>query len=273
MIQNIVILGGRLTADPELKVAGNGTPFCRFGVAYNPAPRIVNGVKKDADPVYVPVVAWGKQAEKVVRDFTKGSPILINGELESGEYVIEQGKANEETVYTNGVRMNYCQKISCRSLNQNFVLYSGHLARKTEVHQLNGDPTKLISTLVLIANGMPWEKDGQKMEGRRVTTDCVVRDNDARTIAKYADKGTGIWVQGKLYLHTYKTKKNQKDASLLKVSVKEWGFSSNKKDANTPGAEHEADTRDEAFTPPANASAPAARKPSTVENLDEDVPF
>lgn len=71
---NKVQIAGRLTADPELRTLPSGVATTSFSVA-------INGRGKDAQAVYVDVVAWRQQAEFVAKYFKKGSSIYVEGSL------------------------------------------------------------------------------------------------------------------------------------------------------------------------------------------------
>jgi single-strand DNA-binding protein len=76
---NKVILGGRLTADPELKTTTSGTMVTTFSVAvnrrYNPNGQI------ECD--FHNVVAWKGTAEFICKHFRKGSCITLVGSLQN----------------------------------------------------------------------------------------------------------------------------------------------------------------------------------------------
>ena len=76
---NKVILGGRLTAEPELKQTPNGTPVVSFSVAVNR--RVAKGAEQKTD--FINCVAWRQTAEFVKRYFTKGKSILVCGSLQT----------------------------------------------------------------------------------------------------------------------------------------------------------------------------------------------
>ena len=63
---NKVILGGRITADPELKQTQSGVPVCSFSVAVS---RRFQSKSADAQQQtdFINVVAWRQQAEFVTR--------------------------------------------------------------------------------------------------------------------------------------------------------------------------------------------------------------
>ena len=81
---NKVILGGRLTADPELKTTPSGVPVTTFNIAINR-----RGADKTAD--FITVVAWRKTAEFITRYFRKASNICGVGVIETRSYVDKVG--------------------------------------------------------------------------------------------------------------------------------------------------------------------------------------
>ncbi len=84
---NKVILGGRLTAEPELKQTTNGTPVVSFSVAVNR--RFTKDAESKAD--FIRCRAWRATAEFVSRYFHKGSSICIVGSLQQNDWTDQQG--------------------------------------------------------------------------------------------------------------------------------------------------------------------------------------
>jgi len=79
---NRVILGGRLTADPELKTTANGTSWTSFSVAVNRNyGSSQEGQERQAD--FFNCVAWRTNAEFITRYFRKGSSIALEGTLQN----------------------------------------------------------------------------------------------------------------------------------------------------------------------------------------------
>lgn len=79
---NLVVLTGRLTADPELKYTPNGTPVTAFSIAV--ASRYKTGEDRQAD--FINIVAWRQTAEFVTKYFQKGSMIGIEGSIQTRKY-------------------------------------------------------------------------------------------------------------------------------------------------------------------------------------------
>lgn len=85
---NKVIIGGRLTADPELKTTPSGIAVTSFTVAVNRR-RMKEGEESKAD--FFNVTAWRATAEFITRFFKKSSSICIVGSLETRSRVDNQG--------------------------------------------------------------------------------------------------------------------------------------------------------------------------------------
>ena len=79
---NLVVLTGRLTADPELRYTSGNIPVTSFSIAVSR--RYKAGEQAEAD--FINIVAWRQTAEFVCRYFTKGRPILISGTLQNNNW-------------------------------------------------------------------------------------------------------------------------------------------------------------------------------------------
>ena len=83
---NIVILAGRLTADPELKTTPNGISVCSFSVAVD---RRYSKDNKQTD--FINVVAWRSTAEFITKYFSKGNSICVCGSIQTRNYTDKNG--------------------------------------------------------------------------------------------------------------------------------------------------------------------------------------
>ena len=72
---NKVIIGGRLTADVELKQTPSGVSVCQFSIA-------VNRKGKEQETDFLDCVAWRNTAEFIANYFKKGSSIAITGSIQ-----------------------------------------------------------------------------------------------------------------------------------------------------------------------------------------------
>ena len=89
---NKVIIGGRLTADPELKTTPSGVLVTTFNVAVNR-----RGGKEEGKTDFFSVTAWRKDAEFITKFFRKGSNICIWGRLENKSWTDERGNTHSVT--------------------------------------------------------------------------------------------------------------------------------------------------------------------------------
>lgn len=76
---NKVILGGRLTADPELKQTPSGISVCSFSIAVNR--KYSKEGEQQTD--FINCVAWRNTAEFISRYFKKGSSLCIVGNIQT----------------------------------------------------------------------------------------------------------------------------------------------------------------------------------------------
>ncbi len=85
---NVVVLTGRLTADPELKTTASGTSVCSFSIAVDR--RYKSGEERQAD--FINIVTWRASAEFVSKYFKKGQMIAIEGSIQTRRYQDKEGK-------------------------------------------------------------------------------------------------------------------------------------------------------------------------------------
>lgn len=90
---NKVILGGRITADPELKTTQSGIAVTTFSVAVN---RKV-GKDQEQKTDFITCVAWRNTAEFIARYFHKGSSICVTGSLQQRSWEDNNGNKRYAT--------------------------------------------------------------------------------------------------------------------------------------------------------------------------------
>nr|DAU42027.1 MAG TPA: Single strand binding protein [Caudoviricetes sp.] len=87
---NTVVIAGRTTKDPEIKVTPSGTAVLSLSLA-------VNDTKKNAQGEWEDVVdffdckVFGKRAESLAQYITKGSKLTINGRLHQDRWQGQDG--------------------------------------------------------------------------------------------------------------------------------------------------------------------------------------
>lgn len=76
---NRVTIIGRIAADPELKQTTSGLSVCNFTIAVDR--KGTKGEERITD--WLEVVTWRHSAEFVSKYFQKGSPIIVEGSLQT----------------------------------------------------------------------------------------------------------------------------------------------------------------------------------------------
>lgn len=87
---NKVILGGRLTADPELKTTPSGVSVTSFTIAVNRRFGGKEGEQPQAD--FINVTAWRATAEFITKYFRRASSICIAGSIQTRSWTDQQGQ-------------------------------------------------------------------------------------------------------------------------------------------------------------------------------------
>ena len=86
---NKVILIGRLTNDPELKIINEkGTKVVNFSIAVSRGYKNANG---EIETDFFPCVAWEKLGENLSQYVKKGDQVAVEGKLQNRSYETETG--------------------------------------------------------------------------------------------------------------------------------------------------------------------------------------
>ncbi len=88
---NKVFLMGNLTRPPELRYTPSGTPVVDLRLAVNRAYTTQSGEKRQ-DTCFLTVVVWGRQAESCGEYLDKGSPVLVEGRLQTRDWETKDGQ-------------------------------------------------------------------------------------------------------------------------------------------------------------------------------------
>ena len=88
---NKVFLIGNLTRDPELRYIPSGTAVATFTVASGRVYTSSSGEKKE-ETCFVRVVSWARQAELCGEYLSKGSPVFVEGRLQSRTWETPDGQ-------------------------------------------------------------------------------------------------------------------------------------------------------------------------------------
>jgi len=88
---NKVFLIGNLTRPPELRYTPSGTAVSDIRLAVSRSYTTQGGDRRD-ETCFLTVVVWGKQAEVSAQYLDKGSPVLVEGRLQTREWEGKDGQ-------------------------------------------------------------------------------------------------------------------------------------------------------------------------------------
>lgn len=107
---NKVILMGRLTRDPEIRVTQSGMAVARMTIAVNRR----TGKDKEQAADFISLIAWDKVAGIAEKYLAKGRQILVEGRIQTGSY-----EKNEQKHYTTDVVCERIEFADSRQQNTN----------------------------------------------------------------------------------------------------------------------------------------------------------
>lgn len=89
MADSAITVIGNLTKDPELRFTNSGAAIASFGVAVNK--RFQRNGEWTEETSFFNVSAWAQLGENVAASLTKGSRVIVFGELKQREYEDRDG--------------------------------------------------------------------------------------------------------------------------------------------------------------------------------------
>lgn len=92
MNESQVTITGNLTADPELRYVGDGTPVANFTIASTP--RRYNKQTsqwEDGEAMFVRCTAWREYAENITETLSKGTRVIAYGKLTTESFTRKDG--------------------------------------------------------------------------------------------------------------------------------------------------------------------------------------
>jgi len=88
---NKVFLIGNLTRDPELRYIPSGSAIATFTIGVNRVYKTQTGEKKE-QASFIRIVVWGRRAEVCGEYLSKGSPVFVEGRLQSRDWETQDGQ-------------------------------------------------------------------------------------------------------------------------------------------------------------------------------------
>ena len=122
---NIIVIEGRLTKDPNFMKTKNGKSLCKFSIANNRYYYINGSLQKEV--YFFDLISWGYNAEKVASSLTKGSHILVSGELRQNSYFTKEGNKRNSV---------YILALEIKNLSKKSLDNSGKLANSQTVSDI-----------------------------------------------------------------------------------------------------------------------------------------
>lgn len=154
--------------------------------------------------------------------------------------------------------------------NLNKVFLMGNLTRDPETRVTPGGLS--ICKFGLAVNRVWRDKEGNQQE-ETTFVDVDAFGRQAETISKYVTKGRGLFVEGRLKLDQWENNAGEK-RSKLKVVLDNFQFIGGRGDG--PGGGDSSDSGGSPYeenSPPARSAGPAANKPASRDDIEDDVPF
>lgn len=105
---NKVLLMGNLTRDPELRYLPSGQPVTTFTIAVNRNYISQTGEKKE-EVSFIRIVVWAKRAEVCNEYLKKGSPVFVEGRLQSRTWEAQDG-SKRSTIEVQAANVQFLSK-------------------------------------------------------------------------------------------------------------------------------------------------------------------
>ncbi len=106
---NLVIISGRLVQDPEIRFTQQGRAISRFRIASSRPYRDPSTGDWKEDTLFINVVTFGSLAERCNQRLSKGSPVFVEGRLQSRVWETQTGE-KRQIVEVIGLRVQFLEK-------------------------------------------------------------------------------------------------------------------------------------------------------------------
>ena len=124
---NIIVIEGRLTRDPNFTKTKNGKSLCKFSMANNRYYYTNGSLQKEV--YFFDFITWGYNAEKAASSLSKGSHVLVSGELRQNSYFTKEGN-RRNSIYILALEI---KSLSKKTLDNNS---SNELATNQEISNI-----------------------------------------------------------------------------------------------------------------------------------------
>ena len=93
---NFIIVSGRLTRDPDIRMTQKGSTVCSFSIANNRSYMDPSTNEWKDEVAYISATAFGALADRLKERVKKGTPVIIEGRLVMNEFTGKDGQQRRE---------------------------------------------------------------------------------------------------------------------------------------------------------------------------------
>jgi len=93
---NFIIVSGRLTRDPDIRMTQKGSTVCSFSIANNRSYMDPSTNEWKDEVSYMSATAFGSLADRLKERIKKGTPVIVEGRLVMNEFTGKDGQQRRE---------------------------------------------------------------------------------------------------------------------------------------------------------------------------------
>lgn len=93
---NLIIVSGRLTRDPDIRMTQKGSTVCSFSIANNRSYMDPSTNEWKEEVSYMSVTAFAGLADRLKERIKKGTPVIVEGRLVMSEFTDKAGQQRRE---------------------------------------------------------------------------------------------------------------------------------------------------------------------------------
>ncbi len=93
---NFIIVSGRLTRDPDIRMTQKGSTVCSFSIANNRSYMDPSTNEWKEEVSYISATAFGSLADRLKEKIKKGTPVILEGRLVMNEFTGKDGQQRRD---------------------------------------------------------------------------------------------------------------------------------------------------------------------------------
>jgi len=93
---NFIIVSGRLTRDPDIRMTQKGSTVCSFSIANNRSYMDPSTNEWKEEVSYISATAFGSLADRLKERIKKGTPVILEGRLVMNEFTGKDGQQKRD---------------------------------------------------------------------------------------------------------------------------------------------------------------------------------